>query len=144
VQFSGSLGSHIPGRIHPLLRCVFMFRGEAVSPEYFLQELQADLERQRRVLHNAAILQARDQEERARVSAVSAPSVAESPPLSTAETIPTGENMKRVETPEPPPHSSHPIDKPRPSPNSELPPVGKGRDWQPEAWTPQTTRRRGG
>ncbi|KAI0296403.1 hypothetical protein BC826DRAFT_232794 [Russula brevipes] len=34
-----------------------------------LEELRADLERQRRVLHNAAIIQARDQEERARTAA---------------------------------------------------------------------------
>ncbi len=117
-----------------------------------LQELQADLERQRRVLHNAAVLQARDQEERARISAASVPSVTESPHLPITENIPMGqmdENTPSVGAPEPPSHSSHPIGRPRqasrPSPGSELPPpVGKDRDWQPEAWTPQTTRRRGG
>jgi NADH dehydrogenase [ubiquinone] 1 alpha subcomplex assembly factor 2 len=118
---------------------------------YLLQELQADLERQRRVLHNAAVLQARDQEERARISAAPTPPVSEIPPLATTEDLPIGqsdEDMLPLGTPELPPHSSRPIDKPRqpsrPSPDSELPPVGKGRDWQPEAWTPQATRRRGG
>lgn len=56
--------------------------------------------------------------------------------------------MQWVETPEPPPHSLHPIDKlrqaSRPSPDWELPPLGKERGWQPEVWTPQTTRKRGG
>ncbi|KAH9164849.1 hypothetical protein EDB89DRAFT_2116204 [Lactarius sanguifluus] len=117
-----------------------------------LEELQADLERQRRVLYNAAVLQARDQDERARISAASAPSVTEDPPFLTPENIPMmqrDETSQSVGAPEPPPHSSHPIDRPRqaprPSPDPELPPpVGKDRDWQPEAWTPQTTRRRGG
>lgn len=154
MQFSGSLGSHIPGRIHRLLRCVSTFRGEAVSPSpllYFLQELQADIERQRRVLHNAAVLQARDQEERARHSAVSAPLVSENPPSPTTENIPMGqrdENTQSVGTPEPQLHSSQPIDRSRQasrlSPNSELPPIGKDRNWQPETWTPQSARRRGG
>ncbi|KAI9438685.1 hypothetical protein H4582DRAFT_190507 [Lactarius indigo] len=104
-----------------------------------LEELQADLERQRRVLHNAAVLQARDQEERAHISAASVPSVTETP-SPTPENIPMGkrdENSQSIGASEPPPHSS------RPSPDSELPPVRKDRDWQPEAWTPQTTRRRG-
>ncbi|KAI9458571.1 hypothetical protein BJY52DRAFT_1212084 [Lactarius psammicola] len=114
-----------------------------------LEELQADLERQRRVLHNVAVLQARDRDERARISAVQAPSVTESPPLPTTENLPMGqrhENTQSVEAPEPPPYSSHskPKQASHPSPVSELPPIGKDRDWQPEAWTPQTTRRRGG
>lgn len=112
---------------------------------YFLQELQADLERQRRILHNAAILQARDQEERAHVSAVSAPSVTENPPPPTTENFPTGQrddNMHSVGAPEQTAYSSQgPRQTSRPS---ELPPMGKDRDWQPEAWTPQTARRRGG
>ncbi|KAH9172698.1 hypothetical protein EDB89DRAFT_2069372 [Lactarius sanguifluus] len=123
-----------------------MSLGEAVSPLSPLQELQADLERQRRVLYNAAVLQARDQDERARISAASAPSVAEDSPFPTPENIPTvqrDENSQSVGAPEPPTHSSRPIDRPRqtprPSPDPELPPVGKDRDWQPEAWTPQTT-----
>jgi NADH dehydrogenase [ubiquinone] 1 alpha subcomplex assembly factor 2 len=128
-----------------------MFSGEAVSPLpllYSLQELQADLERQRRILHNAAILQARDQEERARITAGLASSASENPPSPTTEDVPMGqrdEAMLSVGGPELPPH---PIDEPRrpsrPFPDSELPSVRKGRDWQPEAWTPQATRRRGG
>ena len=131
-----------------------MSRGDAVSISpllYTPQELQADLERQRRVLHNAAVLQARDQEERARVSAGSAPSAPENPRLPTTEDIPIGqrdEDMLLAGALEQAPHSSRPMDKAgqpsRPSPESELPPVGKGREWQPEAWTPQATRRRGG
>ncbi|KAH8987918.1 hypothetical protein EDB92DRAFT_1875029 [Lactarius akahatsu] len=117
-----------------------------------LEELQADLERQRRVLHNAAVLQARDQDERARISAASAPLVTEDPPFPAPENISMvkrDEISQSVGAPEPPPHLSYPIDRPRqaprPSPDPELPPpVGKDRDWQPEAWTPQTTRRRGG
>ncbi|KAH9074273.1 hypothetical protein EDB83DRAFT_2355916 [Lactarius deliciosus] len=96
------------------------------------EELHADLERQRRVLHNAAVLQARDQEERARISAASAPLATENSPL------PTPENVPMVQRDE----SSQSL---RASTDSELPPpVGKDRDWQPEAWTPQTTRRRRG
>ncbi len=114
------------------------------------QELRADLERRRRVLHNVAVLEARDQEERARISAASAPSVTENPPQS-IEHIQMGkvdEGKQPVEAPEPPPHSSRPTDIPRhfsrPSPNSELPPIEKDRDWQPQAWMPQGIRRRGG
>ena len=131
-----------------------MSRGDAVLTLpllYSLQELQADLERQRRVLYNAAVLQARDQEERARISAGSAPSVSENTPLPTTEDIPMGQrddDTLPVGALEQPSHSSRPIDKPRQpsrhSPESELPAVGKGRDWQPETWTPQATRRRGG
>jgi len=111
-----------------------MFRGEAVSSLpllYSLKDLQADLERQRRVLHNAAVLQARDQEERARISAALAPPVTENHPSPTTETIPMGQgdgNSQSVRAPELPPHCSHPIDGPRqasrPSPDSELPPIG--------------------
>lgn len=130
-----------------------MFRREALSITilYLLQELRADLERQRRILHNAAVLQARDQEERARIAAAPAPPVSEIPPLTTTQDPPMGqkdEGTLPLEAPELPPHPSRRIDKPRqpshPSPDSELPPVGNGRDWQPEAWTPQITRRRGG
>ncbi|KAF8258668.1 hypothetical protein EI94DRAFT_1753950 [Lactarius quietus] len=115
-----------------------------------LEELQMDLERQRRVLHNAAVLQARDQEERARISADS-PSVSENSPFVTPEDLQMGkgdEDTPPVEAPERQPHSSRPIIEPRqpsrPSPDSELPPVGKSREWQPEAWMPQAARRRGG
>ena len=120
-----------------------MFRCEALSITilYFLQELRADLERQRRILHNAAVLQARDQEERARIAAAAASPVSEIPPLTTTQDLPIGqrnEDTLPLESPELPPHPS------RPSPDSELPLVGNGRDWRPEAWTPQATRRRGG
>ena len=130
-----------------------MFRCEALSITilYFLQELRADLERQRRILHNAAILQARDQEERARIAAAPVSPVSENPPLTTAQDLQIGQrdgDTLPLEAPELPPHPSRPIDKPRQpsrsSPDSELPLVGNGRDWQPEAWTPQATRRRGG
>ena len=129
------------------------FRCEALSITilYFLQELRADLERQRRILHNAAVLQARDQEERARIAAAPVSPVSENPPLTTAQDLQIGQrdgDTLPLEAPELPPHPSRPIDKlrqpSRSSPDSELPLVGNGRDWQPEAWTPQTTRRRGG
>ena len=129
------------------------FRCEALSITilYFLQELRADLERQRRILHNAAVLQARDQEERARIAAAPVSPVSENPPLTTAQDLQIGQrdgDTLPLEAPELPPHPSRPIDKSRQpsrsSPDSELPLVGNGRDWQPEAWTPQATRRRGG
>ncbi|KAH9979765.1 hypothetical protein BJV74DRAFT_779922, partial [Russula compacta] len=115
-----------------------------------LEELRADLERQRRVLHNASILQARDQEERARISTASAYPVVESPSSSTPQGICTGQQGSSLcssDGLEGPPPSSQIHDPKKASPpshTSELPPIGKDRDWQPETWTPQTTRGRGG
>jgi NADH dehydrogenase [ubiquinone] 1 alpha subcomplex assembly factor 2 len=108
------------------------------------------LERQRRVLQNAAIMQAKDQEERALFSAASEPAVVENPRLSTSQGIRTGEQDSTPcssDVLERPPPSSHTHDVKRasqPSHSPGLPHIGKDRDWQPEAWTPQTIRRRGG
>jgi len=109
-----------------------------------------DLERQQRVLHNAAIIQARDQEERARISAASAPAVAID--QNTSPSTPQ-EIRSRKQDPDlcssdgleaPPPSSElHDVKHTsRPSHSSELPPILKDREWQPEAWTPQAARRR--
>ncbi|KAH9962943.1 hypothetical protein BC827DRAFT_1266743 [Russula dissimulans] len=112
-----------------------------------LEELRADLERQRRVLQNAAVIQARDQEERARIIAATAPVMAEDSSLSTPQGIRAGDEGSSdvLEDPQP---SSQIYEEPKrasgPSRGPELPPIAKDRDWQPEAWTPQTTRRRGG
>ena len=109
-----------------------------------------DLERQRRVLHNAAIIQARDQEERARLSAASAPAVMvdQYPSSSAPQEIRSRKldpNLCPSDALEGPLASSELHDvkhTSRPSHSSELPPIVKDRDWQPEAWTPQATRRR--
>ncbi|KAN0116207.1 hypothetical protein V8E52_006264 [Russula decolorans] len=109
-----------------------------------LEELRADLERQRRVLKNAAIIQAKDQEERALLAGV------EDPHPSTLQATRTGEKdstLSPSDVLEAPPPASHTHDVKRASqpPHSPgLPPIGKDRDWQPESWTPQATRRRGG
>jgi|SRR5712671_1464900 len=113
------------------------------------QELRADLERQRRVLQNAAVIQARDQEghERARIIAAAAPAIAESPSLSTPQGIRTGDQGFSDVLERPQPSSQIHEERKRasrPSRSPELPPIGKDRDWEPEAWTPQATRRRGG
>jgi hypothetical protein len=101
-------------------------------------------------LYNAAILQARDQDELARISISSVPSAKEN----TASSIPQGIQKGKQD---PNPRTSDAPERPPPSPemgnlkhalgssdSSELPPIGKDRDWQPEAWTPQTARKRGG
>jgi len=155
VQCSGCLGYLTPGRILLLSRYVPVSKRGAVPPILLLlhlQELRADLERQRRVLQNAAIIHARDQDELARISAASAPAVNEDPYPSTLRDIRTAKqdpSLCSSEDLERPPPSSKIYDlkhhdASRPSHSPELPPIGKDRDWQPEAWTPQTTRRQGG
>lgn len=133
--------------------CSDVFECGAVPPILLLldrQELRADLERQRRVLQNAAIIQAKDQEERARVSAASVLAGVENPHPSTSQGIRTGEKdstLSPSDILEAPPHASqtHDINRASQPPHSPgLPPIGKDRDWQPESWTPQTNRRRGG
>lgn len=111
-----------------------------------------DLERQRRVLHNAAIIQARDQEERARISASAAlaptVTVGQDPSPSTPQEIRTRKqdsNLCSSDGLEGPPPSSELHDvkhTSQPSHSSELPPIVKDKDWQPEAWTPRATQRR--
>jgi NADH dehydrogenase [ubiquinone] 1 alpha subcomplex assembly factor 2 len=153
VQCNGSLGSPTHGRIRLLSRCVPVSKCVAVLPIPLLlhfQELRADLERQQRVLHNAAIIQARDQEERARISAASAPAVTvdQNPSPSTPQEI-----RSRKQDPDlcssdgleaPPPSSElHDVKHTSgPTHRSELPPILKDRYWQPEAWTPQASTRR--
>jgi NADH dehydrogenase [ubiquinone] 1 alpha subcomplex assembly factor 2 len=107
-----------------------------------------DLERQRRVLHNAAVIQARDQEEHARIAA-SAPAKDDKPSPSIPQDVHTRKqdpSLCSSDGLERPPPSSEIHDakqalRPSHGLSSELPLVGKDRDWQPEAWTPQTTRR---
>jgi hypothetical protein len=94
-------------------------------------------------------MQAKDQEERALISSASETAAVEDPRLSTSQDTRTGEqgSTPSSDVLERPPLSSHAHDVERasqPSHSPGLPPMGKGRDWQPEAWTPQTIRRRGG
>ena len=106
--------------------------------------------RQRRVLQNAAIIQAKDQEERARLSAVPVPAGVEDPHLLTSQGIPTGQQGSTLSPPDiletpPPPSHTHDVKEASQPPHSPgLPPIGKDRDWQPESWMPRATRRRGG
>ena len=153
MQCNGSLGSPIHGRLHLLLRCAHVLKCGAVPLILLLldcQELRADLERQRRVLQNAAIIQAKDQEERARVSAAFVPAGVEDPHPPTSQGIRTREQdstLSPSDVLEAPPPASHTHDVKQASqpPHSPgLPPIGKDKDWQPESWTPQATRRRGG
>ncbi|KAH9962939.1 hypothetical protein BC827DRAFT_1340799, partial [Russula dissimulans] len=96
-------------------------------------ELRADLERQRRVLQNAAVIQARDQEERARIIAATAPVTAEGSSLSTPQGIRAGDQGSDVlEEPQPSQIHEEPKQALGPSRSLELPPIGKDRDWQPE------------
>ncbi|KAI0277913.1 hypothetical protein BGY98DRAFT_917573 [Russula aff. rugulosa BPL654] len=120
------------------------------TPPPTLEELRADLERQRRVLQNAAIIQAKDQEERARVSAAFVPAGVEDPHPPTSQGIRTREQdstLSPSDILEAPPPASHTHDvkqASQPPLSPGLPPIGKDKDWQPESWTPQATRRRGG
>ena len=129
------------------------FRCRAVRPILLLldcQELRADIERQRRVLHNAAIIEARDQEERARISTPSESSAVEIPHPSTPQRDGTEEQGSPLRSsdvlkePPPSPHG-HTVEGPsQPLHSPGLPFIGKDRDWQPETWTPQAIRKRGG
>lgn len=130
-----------------------LFKCEAVLPILLpldCQELRADLERQRRVLQNAAVIQAKDQEERARISAGSESTVDQNPHPPNLQSIrieEQGSTLSSSDVLETPPLSSHTHDvkrASRPSQSTGLPPIGKDRDWQPETWTPQAIRRRGG
>ncbi|KAI9509042.1 hypothetical protein F5148DRAFT_1283375 [Russula earlei] len=115
-----------------------------------LEELRADLARQRRVLYNASIIEARDREERARISAAAATPITEVPATSTPQGIRTRrqasspDSFDVLERPQPS-SETHELKRPSlPSHGSALPAAGKDRDWQPAAWTPRTMRRRGG
>jgi hypothetical protein len=101
-------------------------------------------------LQNAAIIQARDQEERARITAGSESPAVENPHPSTSQDTRTGEqgstlcSSDGLEKPPVSPHT-HDVERASQPPHSPgLPPIGKDRDWKPETWTPQTIRRRGG
>ncbi|KAI0315000.1 hypothetical protein OF83DRAFT_1134118 [Amylostereum chailletii] len=113
-----------------------------------LEELRADLVRQRRVLHNATVLEARDREEHARITAAisdpissaipSQPPVHESViasgrlaasgngPLPTDETVRSAGGQGR-----------------RPKLPSDLPLPARDEKWQPQPWAPQATQQRG-
>jgi hypothetical protein len=101
-------------------------------------------------MQNAAIIEAKDQEERARISAASESEVVKNLRPSTSQGILTGEQGSTPcssDVLERPPLSSHTHDVKRasqPSHSPGLPPIGKDRDWKPETWTPQAIRRRGG
>jgi len=105
--------------------------------------------RQRRVLQNAAIIQAKDQEERARISAASVSVGVKDPYPSASQGCTGGQDLtlspsEVLESPSPSSHTHDVKQASQPHHSPGLPPIGKDRDWQPESWTPQTTRRRGG
>ncbi|KAI0064356.1 hypothetical protein BV25DRAFT_312510 [Artomyces pyxidatus] len=116
-----------------------------------LEELRADLERQRRILHNAALIEARDREEQTRV--VAAP---QSDPLSDISTTlhpPTihEKELKLLEAEAEEQKRSDLQLKTKDTDlsgaavrESNLPLRTRDTDWQPEAWAPQASRQRGG
>ncbi|KAI0261588.1 hypothetical protein BC834DRAFT_459221 [Gloeopeniophorella convolvens] len=116
-----------------------------------LDELHSDLERQRRVLHNAAVIAARDQEERGRISAAHAHVEIPEPTFTSPQITSAVENGGFVEHTAhevaPAPMASQNADNPSPgvlpSHSAELPSFGRDKDWQPETWSPQAARRRG-
>ncbi|KAH9973805.1 hypothetical protein BGW80DRAFT_1306502 [Lactifluus volemus] len=115
-----------------------------------IEELRADLERQRRVLHNAAVIQARDQEERARISAPESAVVENLSSRTQQGILMGGETDSRTcfagnpeKSPPSPPQIHESKQPPQLSHDLELPHIGTDKDWQPETWTPQTARRRG-
>jgi hypothetical protein len=94
------------------------------------------------------MLQSRDQEERARISAASQSVVVENPSSTTPQDTPAGEMDSRVnsaDNPEGslpfPPQLRKPKQPLRLSDDMELPRIGTEKDWQPEAWIPQSARR---
>ncbi|KAH9855344.1 hypothetical protein C2E23DRAFT_617651 [Lenzites betulinus] len=118
-----------------------------------LEELHADLARQRRVLFNAALIEARDREEAARIAAsqqvltpghIQAPleQVGEAPEDTAASTT---ASMTATE-PQNPPETTHvepPTDRPQP-PAEQWSPWKPPPSDEPHSWQPRASVRRGG
>ncbi|THH11405.1 hypothetical protein EW146_g8050 [Bondarzewia mesenterica] len=114
-----------------------------------IEELQADLMRQQRVLQKAAIIEARDREELERIAAASAPPAEISPSITASASADT---PSPIDISQPQGSSSATArtnvtdisqkqhDDAR-SKASDLPMPGRDSDWQPEAWNPQAVRR---
>ncbi|KAI0044949.1 hypothetical protein FA95DRAFT_1561663 [Auriscalpium vulgare] len=111
-----------------------------------MQELRADQERQRRVLHNAAILQARDLEERRSIAAAAVQDAQAALP-SPEPAAPQGPTSGALDSSPAPLEPAVPPEAPT-APASTLHPRAPGgakdRDWQPEAWTPRSSPQRRG
>ncbi|GLB42359.1 putative accessory subunit of the mitochondrial membrane respiratory chain NADH dehydrogenase (Complex I), that is believed not to be involved in catalysis [Lyophyllum shimeji] len=113
-----------------------------------LEELQADMARQQRVLANAALIEARDRDERAQMLRLEAAerslaSVSDHPPLPSETAIPQETLQAPLE---------EPLRKPLRPASEELPPrpedppgkIDAGAEAEkPEPWAPRATRRRG-
>ncbi|KAA1472058.1 hypothetical protein DENSPDRAFT_838210 [Dentipellis sp. KUC8613] len=110
-----------------------------------LEELRLDAARQRRVLANAAAIDARVQEERAAIASGNATPTSDintsiSNPSSSAE----GPTSMSPTVLEPQTNQNLLPQFATPRRGSKLPAVNKDKDWQPEAWSPRPTQKRGG
>ncbi|KAI0035429.1 hypothetical protein K488DRAFT_43306, partial [Vararia minispora EC-137] len=125
-----------------------------------LAELQTDLIRRQRTLHNAALIEARDREERARIAQANAtarlPSPdaqARAPAFESGHTEATSQpsvstQAASLTTPEPPQGNTKDAcarSTPRSSAGrfSDLSRPVRDEKWQPQSWSPEAVRRRG-
>ncbi|KAL6300414.1 hypothetical protein BKA93DRAFT_532367 [Sparassis latifolia] len=118
-----------------------------------LEELQADAERQRRVLLNVAILEARDREERARVQQAEVQATLQAPPLASASMPASNTSAAPTAKPNAPPKSvEQPAPGASPEPAERAGARGQPSDFpfpqppsdEPQSWSPRTIRRGGG
>ncbi|KLO19319.1 hypothetical protein SCHPADRAFT_924501 [Schizopora paradoxa] len=92
-----------------------------------LQDLQRDLERQRQIMHNAAIIEARDNEERRRLSEARSPSISE----------PVSSKSEHTHAPSVASASSSSA-----APQKQFSPwVPQPDHYEPQSWTPRSSMR---
>ncbi|KAI0356095.1 hypothetical protein OH77DRAFT_1495841 [Trametes cingulata] len=113
-----------------------------------LEELQGDLERQRRILFNVALIEAREREEAARIAASQQPAAPhlQEPPVQTGE--PAGEQAAPERAEE---RASQPgRTESQQAAERSQPPAGQPSPWkppppdEPHSWQPRASVRRGG
>ena len=140
-------------RPHPPTLNVRRRRGRTsiLIADWTVQELQADLERQRRILQNVALIEARDKAEAALIAAQQAPAQHIQAPAhrasepSTAEAIEAQEPLSEAAQTA---TSSTPVQSPKimtrkteePSPSPWKPPPPD----EPHSWQPKVSVKRGG
>jgi NADH dehydrogenase [ubiquinone] 1 alpha subcomplex assembly factor 2 len=107
-----------------------------------LQELQADMHRRQRVLMNASLIEARDQEERAGrllagISATTPQAVREISDAQVTTTSPSQQLPSAARKDE----AASPLPDPTHRPLNNLPKTGPDRSDEPQSWTPRSLSR---
>jgi NADH dehydrogenase [ubiquinone] 1 alpha subcomplex assembly factor 2 len=105
----------------------------------FLKELKADVQRQQRVLMNASLIEAQDQEERARSRPIGPSDMQEHAPR--AKVSSSSESPPNTRDNAPLTSSSHSRVNPPRRPTSDLPNTGPDRTDEPQSWTPRARSR---